>query len=156
MVSAYSLIALVGISQVSCFDVNENRNFNEKNDLNMNINVNVNFTNGNYNIDRCKSINDAFNSCTLNGTITYYEHENGGGRAEKVNLTRQCHNVKMIYQNVYFGISHINAQGNCIKLYVTPNCVGEGVYFVPGMKSVCDAFVPNCGLQDKIKSIRLC
>lgn len=155
------ILILCLISHNLCLgnNINESRNINGMDDLNVNVNININYTSANVNNDsnHCKNLIDTGNNCAANGTIAYYEHNNAGGKSETVNLTRQCHNVKPLFAaNNYSGISYINTNGNCIRLYISPNCDGPTYYFIPGMKSICDALVPNCGLEDRVKSMRLC
>lgn len=82
--------------------------------------------------------------------VTYYSDANFGGAQHSVDLRGKCHTLNKFDNR----ISSIDSHGNCVVIFSGRGCRGKSFRVAPG--TVCHRNLNECGLNDKVTSMRLC
>jgi len=84
-------------------------------------------------------------------TVTYYQNAGFKGDQNTIDISPGvCVNLQLFKNRV----SSINTRGNCINVYIQAGCSGATARIAPG--TGCHSNLGDCGMNDSVRSLRLC
>lgn len=88
---------------------------------------------------------------STSSVVTYFQ--NAGFSGDQYTLDMDpgtCYNLSFFNDR----ISSINTHGNCVTIYIESDCHGASFNVKPG--SDCHSNLGQCGMNDKVSSLKLC